>query len=1123
MSSTRRPAGAGLAAVLAAAAVSAAPAFAPSLHAQVTTTATLAGRVTAGAAPLPTAQVTAVHRPSGTTYRASARSDGRFTIPGMRVGGPYTVTVRALGYTPVTRENVSLTLGTQADVDVSLTQVAATLTEVTVSAAPAGGTLSAARTGAATNVNREAIQTLPTISRTIGDFTRLTPQASANGSFGGLDSRFNNTTIDGAQFNNAFGLGSGQPGGRTNVSPIPLDAIDQLQVNVAPFDVRQGSFVGASVNAVTRSGTNDFEGSLYYFGRNARRGFVGRSAAGQPFNPGRFEFGQIGARLGGPILRNRLFFFASFEDDGLTQPGTTFRPNNGGEPATGNITRVLRSDAEGLSTFLRDRFNYETGPITGYDFETPSRRALAKLDFNANDANKFSLRYTLLNSSSDFPVSNSNSLGFGNRRGSVNALSFANSGYAILENLRSVVGEWNAQAGARLSNNLLVGYTSNDESRRARGALFPTVDILDGAQTALNFGFEPFTPSNQLRYNTFQVQDNLTAYAGNHELTLGASFERYRSENVFFDGSQSVYTYNSLADFYADANGFLANPNRTASPVALRRFQVRYNNIPGQTEPLQPLEVNTYGAYAQDQWRASPRLNVTLGLRVDVPQFGATAFTNPQANGLTFRDEKGQAVRYETQKLPDTRALFSPRLGFNLNAVGDRVTQVRGGTGIFSGRPAYVWISNQIGQNGILTGFDELNNTTARPFNPNPDAYKPATVTGAPASTYQLNFTDRNFRFPQQWRSNLAVDQRLPGGLVATGEVIYGRDLNGVYYINANLPAAQSRFAGADDRPRYANPVGVTGNPTRLNQNITAAYVLKNQNVGYNYNLSASLEKQFRAGLFLKAAYNYGVARNTIDPGSIAAGSFNGNAIVRDPNNPGVSFSANSPGHRSLIAASYRREYFRLGATTVSFFGEYANGANTVPGGFTGATTSYVYAGDMNGDGANGNDLVYVPNTAAETRFLPIAASGSVRAFSAQEQQDAWFAYVLQDRYLRGRRGQYAERNAVFLPAFFRADLSLAQEVFRPAFGKRNALQLRLDMFNFTNWLGGRFGQSEWGVGRQLVNNQPLSFVDVDPVTGAPRFRMRVVNGQLMNRSFVRTAGINDVYRIQLGARYTFQ
>jgi hypothetical protein len=1079
---------------------------ATTLGAQVVTTAAVSGRVTGpGGAPVVGARITAVHRPSGTTYGASTRPDGRYTIQGMRVGGPYTLTVRALGFAPDTRDGLSLSLGTQADVGFALSTVAARLSEVTVQAAAPAGTLSPNRTGAATNINREAIATLPTISRTIGDLTRLTPQASATGAIGGLDSRFNNTTIDGAQFNNAFGLGTGQPGGRTNVSPIPLDAIDQIQVNVAPYDVRQGSFVGAGVNAVTRSGTNEVEGSAYFFGRNER--FVGKNAFGAPFNPGTFTFGQYGARLGGPILRNKLFFFLSAETDELTQPGTTFLPNTGGQTVGGNTTRVLATDAQQVSDLLRQRFGYETGPITGYDFSTPSTRALARLDWNASERHKFSLRYTQLNSTSDFPASNSNSLGFGNRRGTTQALSFQNSGYAIKEDNRSVVGEWNAQYGGRLSNNFIVGYTSNDESRKARGAIFPTVDILDGTgATYLNVGFEPFTPANQLRYSTFQAQNNLTVYAGHHELTFGAAAERYRSENVFFPGSQSVYVYNTLADFLTDVNAYNATTPATRSPVTLRRFQVRYNNIPGQDEPLQPLRVITASAYAQDQWTVSPRVKLTYGLRIDVPSFGATGFTNAQANGLTFRDETGAAVQYQTQKLPDTRALFSPRVGFNWNAVGERRTQLRGGTGIFTGRPAYVWISNQIGQNGIQTGFVQADNTRDYAFNPNPDAYKPP-PTGQPAASYELNFTNPDFRFPQQWRSNLAVDQRLPLGLVATVEGVYGRDVNGVYYINANLPAAQTRFAGPDQR-RAGRPTA----STRTSSPPTSEEPdggLQLQRLGVAREV-VPLGALRQGGLQLRRREEH--RRPGLDRGGYVDGQPDLGGSERAGGRP-LDFT---PLHRSLVALSYRREYLRLGATTVSLFAERSNSQNFFNGVFAG-NTSYTYSGDLNGDGAAGNDLLYVPRDRSEMRFLPITAANGTVQFTAQQQTDAWEAYIQQDPYLRKHRGEYAKRNAVFLPQVVRADASLAQEIFRPVFGKRNSLQVRLDVFNVTNLLN-----RNWGVGRQLVSNQPLAAAGVN-AAGEAQYRMRVVNGQLLGGTFQRTAGINDVYRMQLGVRYTFQ
>jgi hypothetical protein len=887
------------------------------------------------------------------------------------------------------------------------------------------------------------------------------------------------------------------------VAPIPLDAVDQIQVNVAPYDVRQGNFVGAGVNAVTKSGTNDFSGSVYYLGRN--EDLVGDEARGLPVNAGTFKFSQLGARLGGPILKNRLFFFANFEDDGLTEPATTFRARQStAETVEGNTTRVLESDLTRLSDFLATSFDYRTGPFADYENETPSRRFISKLDFNAGDRNKLSLRYIQLDSKSDVLVSNSNSLGFGDRRTNPNALSFQNSGYGVLENIRSLVGEWNAQLRDNVSNTLITGYTTNDESREARGSLFPTVDILQGGLTYTSFGFEPFTPSNQLRYQTFQLQNNLSVFTTKHDLTFGVSAQRYESENVFFPGSQSVYVYNSLDDFYADANGYLANPARTTSPVTLNRFQVRYNNIPGQAEPVQPLEVLYAGAYVQDEWRATRDLKLTVGLRVDVPRFSETGFPNAQVEGLTFRDATGAAARYSTEKLPDANLLVSPRLGLNWDVRGDRSTQLRGGTGVFTGSPAYVWISNQIGANGVLTGFERLDNTRARPFNPDPDTYKPTTVTGAPAQQYELAFTDPDFRFPQVWRSNVAVDQRLPFGFVGTAEFLYTRDVNGAAYINANLAAPTGRFTGADDRPRWATPAS-----SRINANIDNAVVLQNQDVGRSWVGAFSLEKAFTAGFFAKGAYSYGESRNTVDPGSIAFGSWNSNPHTGDPNNPGLGYSSNSPGHRVFAALSYRREYLRLGATGISLFAE----------GRTQGTASYTYSGDLNGDGGTSNDLLYVPRDRSEMNFEPfsVGSGASARAITAAEQADVWEAYIQQDAYLRANRGRYAERGAVFLPMVYTADLSVTQDLFTSLGGKRNGLQLRLDILNVTNLLN-----SDWGVGRRVVTTQPLVARGAD-ASGAARHRLRTVGTDLIApRTFQRTAGITDVYRMQLGLRYTF-
>jgi hypothetical protein len=1042
----------------------------------------------------------------------------------MRVGGPYTVTATAIGLESERQDNVYLTLGQTSDLDFVLRVAAVTLQEVRVTgAAGVDNIMNSSRTGAATTVSREALATLPTITGKLESIVRLTPQfggcsLSTGCTLAGQDGRMNNISVDGSAFNNSFGL-AGQPGDRTNVAPISLSAIEQMQVNVAPYDVRQGNFVGANINTVTRSGTNRLQGSIGYSRKTP--GLVGRDAGNLKFDPGTFSYKNLSGWIGGPIIPNRLFFFGTADNESLAQPGTTFLANTGTQTVGGNITRVKSSDLDALSAYLKTNFNYDTGPYQGYNFAVPAHRFLGKLDFNLNDNNKLSVRYNRLNSSSDILVSNSNSLGIlGNRRTNTDALNFANSNYGMLEIIESTIGEWNAIVGNGMANNLIFGYTRQNESRKPKGQFFPMVDIQETGRTYTTFGFEPFTPNNLLFYNTLQFQDNFTKYTTNHDFTFGVSVEKYHSDNTFFPGSQSVYVYNSLADFYTDANGYLANPARTVSPVTLGRFQVRYSNIPGLDKPIQPLEVLYSGIYAQDEWRATQNLKLSLGIRFDVPKFKKTAYDNPNADQLFWRDENGKTVQYNTGKLPDTRVSISPRLGVNWDVNGDRSTQLRGGTGIFSGRPPYVWISNQIGNTGVLTGFDEFNNTTTRPFNPDPNHYKPAgPPTGAPAASYELALTDPNFRFPKLWRTDIGVDKVLPFGIVGTVEYMYNRDIDGIYYINANLPAAQSAFVGPDYRLRWVGPscTAPTAGPcqNRINNatgNVVARnIVMKNQNVGRSSNIDASLERPFSNGLFLKAAYNYGVAKNTIDPGSIASGSWNGNPQYNDPNNPGLGYSQNSPGHRFFLASSWRKEYFSFGATTLSlFFDAHTNG-----------NTSYMFAGDMNGDGAS-NDLIYIAKDMSEMNFQQFTCNPptcpTARTFTAAEQAAAWEAFIQQDDYLKSHRGQYAQRNAVFFPMVKRADLSIQQEIFTDLVRRRNSLQFRMDIVNFGNFLNKR-----WGVGQRILggNGQLLTNPGVDAL-GRSLYRLKVVNGELINKTFEPTAGRPDVFEIQLGVRYTF-
>ena len=1100
--------------------------------AQGVTTGAMLGLVTnIQGQPVEGASVIAIHEPSGTTYESVTRADGRFSILGMRVGGPYSVVVNYVGtggaFEPQTVTDLTVNLGVSTDVAVEVKPVTVTET-VTVTGTSADAIFSSNRTGAATTVSRDQLALLPTISGRLQDMTRLTPQASGT-NFLGQDNRMNNITVDGSSFNNSFGL-AGQPGDRTGVAPISLEAIEQLQVNVAPYDVRQGSFVGAGVNTVTRSGTNQITGSFYHRFRD--QDWVGTEAAGQTVNPGEFTYRNTGGWAAGPIIPNRWFAFGNYEDEKDSRPITTFRSNAGTEPVSGSVTRVLASDLTTLSDYLNSNFQYDTGPFDNINKLTPAKRFLLRSDYNVNNANKVSFRYNHLNSFTDVGLSGSASAGLGRNINSPGFLGFQNSNYQILENIRSGIGEWNSVIGNTMANSFQSGYTYQDESRASRGDMFPFVDIFQGGTSYTSFGFEPFTVNNELRYKTFQLQDNFTRFTAKHTLTFGGYTEKYHSDNVFFGCCpQGNFVYNSLADFYTDADGFLADPARTVSPVLLRRFQVRWSNIPGLEKPEQPLDVWYSAGYVQDEWRPRSNVTVTGGLRFDVSQFKNSAYENASADALTFRDEKGQPVQYETGSMPDTKVLWSPRVAVNWDVNSDQMTQVRGGTGLFSGRPAYVWISNQVGNTGVLIGERIVDNTTAFPFNPDANVYKPATVTGGGAASYALNVTDRDFSFPQVWRSNVAVDRKLPWGITSTTELLYSKDVNGIYYINANLPAAQAAFAGADSRPRWAGtPCAATGQAggcvTRLNNDpgnqVTVAYVLKNESEGRAWNFAQSLVKNTSYGLSIRGAYSYGVSKSLSDPESTAATSFSRSSQFADPNNPGLAYSLWSPGHRVFALVNYSREYFRLGATSISLFWEGRQSTLN-----SSSRMSYVFANDMNGDSVSANDLIYVPRDTSEMNFAPFTLPNG-RAFTAAEQAAAFEAYINQDDYLSKRRGKYAERNGAVLPFVRRFDLSISQDLFHSLKGRRHGFQVRADFFNFGNLLN-----SDWGVGQRPVaasntNNQVqlLTNAALD-AEGRATYRLAVVNNELIQRSFQTststTTSNSDVYQFLVSLRYSFR
>ena len=1098
--------------------------------AQGVTTATMSGVVKdSQGAVTPGATVLAVHEPSGSTYEAVTQADGHYNLTGLRVGGPYKVSASLAGFATAEQNGVMLSLGVAQDLDFSL-KLASVSETVTVVAPTVDAVFSSGRTGAATAVTREDLASLPTVSGRLTDITRLAPSYGGAGTFVGQDNRSSNITVDGSYFNGTFGLDTttGGPGDRTGVAPISLEAIEQIQVSIAPYDVRQGNFVGANINTVTRSGTNMFTGSVYTRYRN--QSYVGTQAADQTFNPGTFKTTDTGVWGGGPIVKNKLFFFFSYDNQNDTRPLTTFTSNPGGAPVAGSTTRVLASDLSGLQSFLLKNFNYDTGAFDNISNTTPGKPWMIKGNYNINNNNKVTFRYNQLTSSTDKNQSGSSSLGTSRPTLSTQFMTFANSNYTMGENIKSGVGELNSVFGT-FTNDLIIGDTWNDESR-APIQLFPFVVIGDGAGSAYtSFGSEPFTPANLLIYKQFQLQDSVTKFAGKHSLTFGGALEKFHSDNSFYFGIQSAYSYNTLADFYTDANSYLANPNRTVSPVSLNIFQVKYLLQPGASAPpFQQLDV-VYGSfYGQDEWRVKPNMTVTAGLRVDVPKFNSTAFDNPVADTLTFRDQDGSPIKYNTGALPSTTAYWSPRLGFNWDPMSDGMTQVRGGTGLFTGKPPYVWISNQIGNTGVLTGFLDSRNTTAFPFNPNPDKYKPA-ATGGTAASYELDLTDPGFRFPQTWRTNLGIDRKLVWGMTGTVDYIYNRDLNDPVYINANLPAADSAYTGVDPRARWvanaSNPacvttLGLENGPcvTRLNNargnQVTANYVIKNASQNRSWNISASVSKPATHGFAFSGGFNYGVSKSLVEPSSTASSSWgSANPIVNDPNNPALAYSVNSPGKRVFLQASYSRQYFHWGATTVSMF--YDARPNIIN---FATNASYVFSGDANGDTVSGNDLIYIPRNIGEMNFKPLTVAG--KTFSAADQAAAFEQYIENDDYLSSHRGQYAERGGVFNPLVGHVDLSLTQDIFHKVGGMKHSGQIRLDIANFGNLLN-----KNWGVGQRLVNNQILASPTAD-ANGALTYTYNpatVSNGTLLTspwQTAVTTTASDNVYVMMLSFRYTF-
>lgn len=1081
--------------------------FSASLIAQETTSEIQGAITDENGAPLSGATVMATHTPTGTVYTTTSRKDGRFNLPNVRIGGPYTVKATFVGFQEQKEENITLSLGTAYKADFKMVPTSSSLTEVVITSNKSDKVFSKSRTGASETINRQQIDRLPTTNRSIQDFTRLTPTANTNvigSSFAGKSSSYNNLTVNGASFNNTFGL-SGTLGGQTNSQPISIDALDQIQVNIAPYDVTLGSFTGAGINSVTKSGTNEIKATIYSYWKTP--GMTGWKVGPTRVPRQQFDFNNRGISIGAPIIKDKLFIFVSGEQQRESAPATSFVASRSGSAGTG-ISQAKAEDLEALANFLKTKYNYDPGPFEKYNYETYSDKVTARLDYNISKKHTFNLNYYYLKSYRN-AVPSSSGAPTGGRSASNTGMPFFSSSYIINNDFNIFIGELNSRLSNTISNKLQVGYNRLRDYRSSPGGIFPLVDIENGAgSTFTSFGYEPFTANNVLSTDTWQFNDIVNIYKGKHSITFGTQNTYNKFRNGFAPNYYGRYRFASLADFYESANNGTANA---------KAYELRYSARKSGEFPFADIAVTQLGFFAQDKWSATDNFTLTVGLRADIPIFKNNFIANTNADALTYRN----GVKIETGRPPKTSILWSPRVGFNWDASGDKRTQVRGGVGIFAGAPPFVWISNQASNNGVDFGSFVLSSTANAgdprlAFSNDVNENRPA---GAAANTaYNLAISERDFKFPQLFRANLAVDQKLPFDITGTFEAIFSKDINGVYHQNINLPASGVPLVGPDKRIRFDSTqiYKGAGGASASNPNISDAILMKNTNKGYTYNLTLQFQRNVR-GLYTMIAYSYGDSRSVNDGGSIAQSIWRDRLVSGDPNTDVTSYSSYYQPHRVVAAFYYRKEYAKFFATSLGFTFEAANGG----------ALSYSYSGDLNRDGLSTNDLIYIPKTSADIVLEPVNATDTRTPAVIWGQLNS---FINQDPYLSKHRGEYAKRNGLLLPFYKRLDMNFTQDFMIKVAGKRNTFRFTFDIFNFSNLLN-----KNWGVfktsARPITNLNSIGLLNFSRVettgdnAGKPVFTFPyfdAANQIPLTNSFQNSTGISSRWQVQTGIRYIF-
>ena len=1090
---------------------------------QGSTTSSMNGKIVdAKGLPLAGSTVVAIHVPSGSLYGATANAQGYFSILGMRPGGPYKVEVSFVGYSKKTFTDINLQLGEAYLLNSGLTESSTELGEVVVVGTKPSA-FNTEKTGASTNVNKEAMKMIPSMDRSLSDYTKLSPYANGSGSYLGRDAYTTNITVDGANFNNNFGLSSSNMPGASG-EPISMEAIEEMQIAVAPFDVRQSNFTGAGVNAITKSGTNEIKGTVYGFYRN--QNFNGKKVDTVKLTVAQSTKKAYGFNLGGPIIKNKLFFFISAEKESTVTPGMTLlamqdatHPGNGSgvrDPSNQNVnSRTFADSLMAFSSLLKSAYSYDTGPYESWGGdEAYNNKALIKLDWNISKNHKFTIRYNYSESSTESRPSNSGDAKPSistSRESQTGGLSYLNSQYFTTSKLHSITAELNSSFG-QLSNKLLVAYTMYKQPRATTSSNFPFIDIMNGiyagtpkyinGDVQMSAGYELFSYKNNVDNNTLILTDNLSYQLDNHNFTFGLSYENEYFANSYLRQGTGYYRFKTLQAFQNFSNGLnSAVYNDNVDPIA---FAYTYP-INGFTNPVAELSFGQFSSYIQDEYSALDNLKITGGLRIDVPMYLSGAIDNPVLKNYSFN---GQVVDLSTW--PTTKILWSPRLGFTWDVFKDKILKVRGGTGIFTGRIPFVWFTNQPTNSGMIQYQLVLSASNgaadqaklARLPGPLPansaDLLQNASIADifpqANAVGGRIAAISKDFKLPQVWRTSIGFDVKLPLNMLLTLEGIYTKDINAIDFYNINLKPAESYILeGNNLRPYWSNSA-------TSQKYYTAPYtdvvIMQNTSKGQGYSVSAKLDLPKIAGFTGMVAYTKTWGEEvTGKTGSDPFSAWQYRIIKEGSNDPELGLTAGNTPHRVIAQANYSIDYYKYFASTISFFFS----------GYKGDAYSYLYSGDANNDGTSTQELMWIPSNAND--FI----------WATPADATAYFAFAAQDPYLSKHAGQFAYRNAAYNPWNKRIDMRFMQDFKIKAGNTTNTLQFSVDVINLLNLF-----DCSWGLNQSYVTNSPLVYSARDVATGKIKVSMRKIGGQYVAHSFQNPSTVAGTWGVQLGIRYLF-